>query len=494
MSIVLTAPLVEAFAGAFLSPMYDQPVATPPFHRAGWELYCSSAELAGVIAPRGHAKSTAFTHDFILVNILFRIEPYIIIVSATEDLAKDHLNDIAMVLRDDDDVIKEFGISGLTIDAKTEIIVKFLDGHEARILAKGSGQKMRGLKWKGRRPGLIVGDDLEEDEQVESTERRSKFRKWVFRALLPCRRKGGKVRIHGTILHDDSLLKRLWKPPVKSADSGRGAWKFLFFKAHRSFDDFSEILWPESFDEGRLRDIRQGYIDQQDANGYSQEYLNDPSDNSEAFLRRECFLPMSDEDWDTPKIVCAASDFAISTKDKANRTSHTVGGKDQANVVSILDQRVGRWDSLGIVDQMFALNEVWHPDIWWVESGQIWLSLWPVLKKEMAARDVWINFIPRTPIHDKATRGRAYQRRLHGLGMRFAAEAHWFPAYLEENLKFSPHAEALLDDQYDSTALLMAGYENLSEIDNEDFEEPETAGDKYDNPRTSAGRNPITGY
>jgi hypothetical protein len=492
--IALTAPLVEAFSGTFLSPMYDQPAATPPFHREGWELYCSERELCGVIAPRGHAKSTAFTHDYILANLLFRSESYIIIVSATEDLAKDHLGDIARVLREDDDVIKEFGIAGMPVDAKTEIIVKFSDGHEARILAKGSGQKMRGLKWKGRRPGLIVGDDLEEDEQVESADRRAKFRKWVFRALLPCRRKGGKVRIHGTILHDDSLLKRLWKPPVKSSDETRKTWTFRFYKAHAGFDDFSEILWPEAFDEERLRDIRQGYIDQQDVSGYSQEYLNDPSDSSDAYLRREWFLPMGDGDFESPKIVCAAADFAISKKDKANRTSLTVGGKDVANLVSILDQRIGRWDSLEIVDEIFELNETWHPDIFWVESGQIWLSIWPIIKKEMAARNRWINFIAKTPIQDKATRGRAYQRRLRGGGMRFPHEAFWFADYLEENLKFTPHAEALLDDQFDSTALLMAGFEGLAELDEGDFAEDETPEERDHDPKANAGRNQITGY
>ena len=250
------------------------------------------------MAPRGHAKSTAFTHDFILANVLFQVESYVIIVSATEDLAKDHLGDIARVLREDDDVRAEFGITDLVVDAKTEVVVKFTNGFEARLLAKGAGQKMRGLKWKGRRPGLIVCDDLEEDEQVESKERRSKFGKWFFRALLPCRRKGGKVRYHGTILHEDALLARLQKSSV---------WKFNFHKAHLGLDDFSEILWPEAFDEQRLREIRQGYLDDNDPAGYAQEYLNDPSDSDDAYLKPEWFVPMNDEDYESPKIIAAAA-------------------------------------------------------------------------------------------------------------------------------------------------------------------------------------------
>jgi hypothetical protein len=101
------------------------------------------------------------------------------------------------------------------------------------------------MKWNGKRPGLILCDDLEEDEQVENKDRREKFQRWFYRALLPCLRKGGKVRMHGTILHEEALLARIIR--------GK-AWKTLLFKAHRAFDDFSEILWPEQFPESRLRE------------------------------------------------------------------------------------------------------------------------------------------------------------------------------------------------------------------------------------------------
>ena len=59
----LTADLIEAFSGTFLSPMYDNASPTPNFHRQGWDLYCSEYKMCGIAAPREHAKSTAFTHD-----------------------------------------------------------------------------------------------------------------------------------------------------------------------------------------------------------------------------------------------------------------------------------------------------------------------------------------------------------------------------------------------------------------------------------------------
>lgn len=500
----LTAELVEAFAGAYLSPQYDNPQPTPDFHRTGWKLYCSDLELCEIVAPREHAKSTAFTHDFVLANICFRAEPYVIIVSATEDLAKDHLADIAKVLREDDDVRREFMIVNLTTDAKTEIIVRFTDGYEARILAKGAGQKMRGLKWKGRRPGLIVCDDLEEDEQVENVDRRIKFRKWFFRALLPCRRRYGKVRVHGTILHDDSLLARIHRAAEKrkktGQDGGIGSWHTLFFKAHGGFDDFSDILWPEQFPPERLAAIRQGYVDQQDASGYSQEYLNDPLDSSDAYLKRDWFTPATPTDLERPMIVCAAADFAVSKKDKANRTSLTVGGMPTTQRLTFLDQHVGRWDAAEIVDEMFDVQKKWNPDVFWVEDGQIWKAIKPFLLKEMqkriekGERGVFINFVARTPISDKASRGRSLQKRMKCGMTLWDTDAGWFVPMQEEMLRFTGHSEATLDDQFDSAALLSLGFDTMADTEDEDLEDEEVLEMRRNDPRKSQGRSKVTGY
>ncbi|MGH7746158.1 MAG: hypothetical protein ACREQ5_15550, partial [Candidatus Dormibacteria bacterium] len=359
--VTLTADLVESFSGIFLSPMYDNPQPTPELHRKCWGLYCSDAELSAIAAPREHAKSTALTHDYSLATALFRAEDYIVIVSATEELAIGHLGDIAKELRENEDLIREFKIVGLSVDSKTDIVVDFADKHQCRFVCRGSGQKMRGMKWNGKRPGLIICDDLEEDEQVENADRRRKFRKWFYRALVPCKRRGGKVRMHGTILHEDSLLSRVTKGKNKT-------WATLLFRAHKSFDDFSEILWPEQFPESRLRRIRQTFVDDGDAAGYSQEYLNDPMDNSEAYLRKDDFLPMTEGDFDVPKRIVVGSDFAVSKADRANRTSFTIAGESVGNNLYFLDQFVGRWDTSEWIEVIFDVQKKWNPEIFFVED------------------------------------------------------------------------------------------------------------------------------
>ena len=488
----LTADLIEAFAGAFLSPMYDNPQPTPEFHRQCWRLYTSSSSYAAVAAPREHAKSTALTHDYILAVLLFREEDYVCLVSATEDLAIEHLGDIAKELRDNEDLIKEFSIAGIPTDSKTDIIVEFKDGHQARIVAKGSGQKIRGKKWHGKRIGLVVCDDLEEDEQVENFDRRKKFRRWFNRALVPAIRRGGKVRIHGTILHEDSLLARLMRPEVEG-------WEHLFFKAHRSFDEFDEILWPEQFPAERLKQKRQLFLDDQDAAGYSQEFLNDPFDNSEAYLRKDDFLPLRwhpKEEEGPPLRVVVGCDFAVSKADKANRTSFTVGGEDSSNTLNFIDQYVGRWDTGEWIDLLFDIQAKWNPEAFFVEDGVIWKSVAPMIYKEMMRRGNgwWINFQPIMPVKDKATRGRDYQKRHRAGGCRYDAAAEWYPPFQAEQLRFTGMSDATLDDQFDSAAILAKGMNQMPDVEDEDFEDEEEIEMKRNDPRRAGGKSKVTGY
>lgn len=483
--VALNARLVESFAGVFLSPMYDEAVPTPAFHRECWELYCSDAQCAAVAAPRGHAKSTALTDDYILAVLLFRVESYVVLVSATEELGIEQLTGIATQLRENDDLREEFGISHFESDTKSDIIVACRDGHRFRIIAKGAGQRIRGRRWNGKRPGLIVCDDIEEDEQVLNRDTREKFRKWFFRALKPLLRKGGKVRMHGTILHEDALLMRLMRDKT---------WSTKLYRAHKGFDDFSELLWPEQWPEARLRQERDAYVAQNDAPGYSQEYLNNPSDNPDAYLQRTWFLGMDETDRRTPKIIGAAADFAISKKDKANRTSLTVGGKDTQNLLHFVDQRVGRWDSLEIIEEMFAVQQDWDPEFFWVEDGQIWKALSPMLYKEMLRRNIWINCIPRTPITDKAARGRSLQRRMRAGGTRWDREAPWFAGMQEEMLLFTGHSEATLDDQFDSAALLSLGFDDSFEVEDDDMRDEEELEMEAQDPRRLSGRSAVTGY
>lgn len=507
----VTGPLVEAFAGTFLSGRYDNPCPTPQFHRECWSLYCEDTPNCGVAAPRDHAKSTALTFDYTLAEVCFRVSDYVIIIGSTEEKAAEQLSNISGELHDNKDLREEFGISGFETDQKTDIIVTCTDGHRFRIIARGAEQKIRGAMWKGKRPNLIVCDDMEDDEQVENKERRRKFRKWFFRAAKQSLSKSGKIRVHGTILHEDSLLSRLAKNKM---------WKFKVYRAHKSYDDFSEILWPSRWTEQHLRDKRTEFEEDGDATGYAQEFLNDPHDRSDTYLRENQFRGMSDEEKAVEKLYYAGADFAISKADNANRTSLTVGGRMVGGITCVVDQTVDRWDTLEWIQQMFYLQLKWNIQVWYVENGSIWQSVAPLIYQEMigdtrsppmrqefGGKDIYLNLEPITPMKDKGVRGRSYQKRMKAGMMRFDRESEWFESFKEENLRFTGIAQARLDDQFDSTATLCIGLDSLPPMTEEDLADAQVQEDDPDELEVeereyyqqfggaqTSGRSGVTGY
>lgn len=485
MTVKMSSDLIESFAGMFLSPRYDDLRPTAPFHREAWQLYCSDVPAALVIAPRDHAKSTALTFDYILAECLFGRSDYVILVGATEEAAQEQMSNISDELHENQDLISEFHIKRFITDTKTDLVVEFANGNQFRILGRGAEQKIRGRLWHGKRPNLMVCDDMEDDEQVENAERRRKFRKWFFRAAKQALSKKGRIRVHGTILHEDSLLNRLRK---------NSTWRHLFYKAHESFDDFSNILWPERWTEAELRSKRQEFIDDQDAAGYSQEVLNDPFDNTEAYIRKDDLLPMQDEDYEVQKRFAVGCDFAVSTRDKANKTSFTIGGKSADNVIHIVDQRADRWDTLQWIDEIFLINRRWHPDYFFVEGGVIWRSMWPTIQKEMRLRNVFIDFHVINPVNDKATRGRPFQKRSRAGSMRYDKKGSWYSVYETIILKFTGRGDAIQDDEFDSTAILVKGFDTVAEVEEEDFYTEDEWELRRDTRRVNDGRSAVTGY
>ena len=498
--VALTADLIEAFAGTFISPRFDDQRPTPAFHRAAWDLYASAAPAAEVIAPRDHAKSTALTTVYVLAEAMFRTSDYIILVGSTEEGSAEQLGNIVEELTENDDLIREFGVKKFLRTSSADVICEMNDGHRFRIIAKGAEQRIRGRLWKGKRPNLLVCDDMEDDEQVENADRRAKFRRWFFRAAKQALSKTGRIRVHGTILHEDSLLNRLRKNKT---------WKHLFYKAHAGFDDFSDILWPERWSEEQLRDRRQEFIEDGDAAGYSQEFLNDPHDNAESYLRSVDFIPMTEADRDQNKVINVGWDFAVSKADMANRTSATVGGLDVNNTVHFLDFYVGRWNVsaspeekargvTGWLDLMFEIDKRWQPDTHFVEGGVIWKAVENMVYQEMQTRKVFLNLVVLNPVKDKATRGLPFKKRHRAGATRWNTEADGYEGAKAEMLRFTGLAAARLDDQFDSAATLCIGVEAGARVEDEDFYdegEMELERGFWNRKQSGAdGRSAVTGY
>lgn len=436
---MLTWETIYGFVGSCLLSRFDDPAPIPEFHKELWEMCTSGEDRIAIAAPRGHSKSTSITFSYLLATILFREKQYAIIVSDTEGQAVQFLGDIKNEFLENEHIIAIFGKVTLLKDSETKIVGQFEDGHSFRIEAKGSEQKVRGLKWRSKRPDLIVCDDLENDEIVMNKERREKFRNWFFKALIPAMSDNGKIIVVGTILHLDSVLERLLNDPY---------WYTARYRAHN--EDFSEILWPERFTRERLERIRANYISQDMPGGYSQEYLNYPIDDSNAYFRRDDFKFYSPDDIPLERLsYYSAIDFAISSSERSDYTVIVTVGIDEDNNMYIVDVNRGKWDAMEIMEEMFATQVRYNPAVFAAESGMISKSLGPFLKEQMMRTGTFLNIKEMVPVKDKPTRARGIQARIKQGTVYFNGHADYYPDFEQEMLRFPRDKH---DDQVDALA------------------------------------------
>ena len=193
--IKLNETIIENLVENFLLKKFDNSAPIPDCHREWWKMVTSDSKFVAIGAPRGHAKSTAITFSYTLASILFHAHKFIIILSDTEAQAILFLGDIKKELIENEELVALFGIKGLIKDSDSDFIIEFNDGFQARVIAKGSNQRLRGLKWDGARPDLVIGDDLENEDIVLNADRREKFSKWFTGAVIPLLSKDGKIRV-----------------------------------------------------------------------------------------------------------------------------------------------------------------------------------------------------------------------------------------------------------------------------------------------------------
>ena len=506
--MILTADVISGFSSSLLQKSFDSPVQSPTCHYEWWKYFCDPAQLVAIAAPRGHAKTTALTHTYALAAVLFREREYVLVVSDTISQAVQFLGDIKKELMENEKIKSLFKIKEFIKETEDDFICICEDGHLFRMSAKGSEQKVRGLKWNNKRPDLIICDDLENDEIVLNKDRRLKFKRWFYGALLPCRSYRGIVRYVGTILHNDSLLESVMPrrsdkdtvvEPLKTwSKKKKPSWLAVKYRAHTN--DFKEILWEERYEKDFFVSKRQEYVDQGLPDVYSQEYLNVPIDESMSYFRRSDFLDFTDSDrvllskndWKKHFNFYIGSDLAVSQSETADYSVFVIGGTDEFGVLHIFRVIRERMDSQEIVETMLSLQRVYDPIAMSMEKGQIEKAIGPFLRQRMLETGDFINLLAVAPSVDKLTRARSIQARIRAGAVKFDQRQDWFLDFEEEAIVF-PRAKH--DDQVDALAYLGLILDKLMEArSSTQIEEDEYTEELEESELTEQGRNAATGY
>ncbi len=232
-------------------------------------------------APRGHAKSTVTTLILPLWCIVYGHRRFIGVISDTTEQAEEFLESIKAELEVNERLHADFKTA--CGKGPTWKVGKIITRNGVKVTCWGKRKRLRGARFGSRRPDLMILDDLENDEQVDSPEQREKDRKWFFKAVMKSGAAGTVYIVIGTLLHYDSLLSRLltqpgWKGKKWQAILSHSAsplwqtWESLFALAGRGdaeqrADAFffahekemlagTRVLWPQVEDYHYLMKMR----------------------------------------------------------------------------------------------------------------------------------------------------------------------------------------------------------------------------------------------
>jgi predicted phage terminase large subunit-like protein len=227
-----------------------------------------------VVGPRGSAKSTLSTLAFVLREALCRRESYIWIVSDTKHQAAAHLENVKAELVENSRIADAYSqAAGIgPVWRNSAIVLR----NGVMIEAVGTGQRIRGRRRRQHRPTLIVCDDLQNDNHIQSALARERSRAWFHGMLMKAGTKTTTIVNLGTALHRECLAMELHRTPGWTSRMFRAIeqwpvhmplwhqWEELYCDVDRAgaaekarafydrnrlqMDEGSVLLWPEQED------------------------------------------------------------------------------------------------------------------------------------------------------------------------------------------------------------------------------------------------------
>jgi len=397
------------------------------------KLVTERGKKLALAAPRGEAKSTICTQIFVLWCAVHGRVHYVPIIQDVYEQAAQMLEAIKAELEANPRLQADFPQAygqGRVWNAGIAITA-----NNIKIQALGSGKRLRGLRHGPYRPDLVVLDDIENDENVQSPEQRDKLERWLNKAVLKLGPPDGSLTVLyiGTILHYDSVLARTLKRPTWENRTFKAIIEFphrmdlwdswgellhndgpdiamdYYSRREKEMDKGSVVSWPDKRPLVKL--MLERYTDR---NAFDSEFQNDPLSTTDAPFANITMWISEDPEW----IYLGAVDPSLGKTGKGRDPSAIlVGGFNRrTGILDVIEARIAKRLPDRIIEDVIALQAKYRCITWAVEATQYQEFLRTELVKRGAARGVPIPAMPVTPHKDKMLRVEALQPHvLNGL-------------------------------------------------------------------------------
>ncbi len=408
-----------------------------------------------IIAPRGAAKSTLASLIYPIWRVIVGRSRYIIIAMDSYPQAALQIEAIKAEFEVNPRLAMDFpGECGQgRVWREGEIVTRT----QARIEGVGSGMKLRGRRHGPHRPDLVILDEIENDENVQSPEQRDKTLRWIDRAVLKLGPADGSLDcvIVGTVLHYDAVILRiaarstwrvarfaailawpdrmdLWDLWQEALENDGDAAAAAFYRDHRAEMDAGAVLnWPAMQSlSGLMRERAESL------SAFATEQMGEPIAENAPF-QRFTFWSFVRRDW----VLFGAVDPSLGKASKGRDPSAIlVGGFDRsgsAPVLDIVEASIRRRLPDVIIADVIAMQKTHQCSLWFVETVQFQEFFRTELMKRAAVDGVALPAMPIQNTTDKTLRIERLQPPIAAGLIRFSS-AH---ATLLQQLRQWPAAD-----------------------------------------------------
>ncbi|MEA5034229.1 phage terminase large subunit [Cloacibacillus evryensis] len=387
------------------------------FHHEWSDILLHGEKHAAFEAFRESAKTTYVMRTFpeyCLVYPSYELD-FVVLVSADEDIAHDKLasikadykshpylsSNLVEIVEDNEDAF--------------EVLVKPYGGGEpinVRIAVFGKGSQIRGLESRGRRPKIVILDDVQDKKAIESDLILRKDLKWFLGDVMFL---GENCRIFmiGNNLGEKCLIEYVFS----NADD-------VDFECRRvpALDQETESVsaWPDKLPAEKLIKERTKYQNMGQLDVWYRERMCKAVSPDDQRFKRDMFRYYDHKNLPKHMNVYTTVDLAISQNRRSDFTAVCTVGVTSENHWFVLDIDYGRWKPDEIMNAIFRAASKWKPiEVGW-EKVAFQAVIGHLIEKEMPARDIF--FRSKGLIAE-----RRKELRIEMLAPRFSMGTVWFP-------------------------------------------------------------------
>lgn len=333
----------RALASALIFP-HRHSNETPDFHIQIMDIWRSADELAVIEAFREGAKTT-LSEEFLLLEALFSNFKYLLIFGETYTKACQRIEAMKHELLTNQRIYTLFGKQKGSTWSENKIVLP----NGVAIEAHGWEEEIRGFKHLDSRPDRAYLDDIENRERVRDTATVDDNWKRIHIELMPAMDKvNGKIRITGTPLADDCLVRR-------AANSNKWV-KGRFPICDRDIDDPEcQATWPSRYPMEWIREKRDYFASVGMLREFNQEYMLIASGAQgkpfeEEHLR---FIDVAPRGY-SPKVLIMDPARTVEVK-TSDQTGRVVVSK-QGTKIYVHESGGGYWKPSEIVQNAFDIS------------------------------------------------------------------------------------------------------------------------------------------